>query len=72
MFDHYRDAFLEGAFRVEIAVSKVNDDTYVATWRGPNGQVIEVENSSQAQAHRDCSDKIREGVIKGTLVLGGA
>lgn len=70
MFDHHRDAFLEGAFRVTIEVTKAPDGGYVAKWEGPNGQVVEAVNDTQAQAHRDVSDRIRLGVMDGSLVLG--
>ncbi len=61
---------MDGAFRVTIAVKEAPDGNFVAIWEGPNGQVVEATNTSQAQAHRDCSDKIREGVLKREIILG--
>lgn len=70
MWDRHVDAFMEGAFRVTINVTETPEGTFKATWDGPNGQVVEATNTSQAQAHRDCSDKIREGVLKREILLG--
>ncbi len=70
MFDRHVDAFLDGSFRVTIDVHKTPDGSYEAKWEGPNGQVVTAVNDTQAQAHRDVSDKIREGVLKGDVTLG--
>lgn len=70
MFDHHLDSFMNGHFRMEIANHDNGDGTYTATWEGPNGQKVEATSTSQAAAHRDCTDKVREGVLKRDIVLG--
>lgn len=69
MFDLFKDALMSGQFRMEIDSQKQADGTYKATWTSPNGTTVEHTDSSQAEAHRQVTDKVRNGVMDGTLEL---
>ena len=70
MFDHFRDALMEGQFRIAVDSHKQADGTYTATWTAPDGTKIEHTDASQAEAHRQVTDKVRLGVMKGEYELG--
>ena len=70
MFDRFKDALMSGQFRIEVASERQDDGTYKSSWTAPNGTRVEYTDASQAEAHRRVTDKVREGVMAGTLELG--
>jgi hypothetical protein len=70
MFDRFKDALMAGQFRMAIESEKLPDGQYKASWVAPNGTKVEHTDSSQAEAHRQVTDKVRNGVMDGSLELG--
>lgn len=70
MFDEYRDALMTGQFRMTIDSEKLEDGTYKATYTAPNGTKVEHTDASQAEAHRQVTDKVKAAVMSGELELG--
>jgi len=69
MFDLFKDALMSGQFRMSIDSEKLQDGTYKATWTAPDGTKVEHVDASQAEAHRQVTDAVRNGVMDGTLEL---
>lgn len=69
MFDDATLAFLQGAFQVAIDSKELEDGTFRSSFVAPNGTEVAAEGATRSDAHRQVTDKIREGVLNKTLNL---
>lgn len=69
MFDHLRQAFMEGHFPLHLDTEQTASGEYAVSWTAPNGDKLCAVASSMAEANRRCTDQIRAGVLEGTITL---
>ena len=69
MFDRSVDAYMDGHFQVVIESKQLENGNWEARFTSPHGQTVAVEDTSVNEAHRRCSDLVREGVLKREIQL---
>jgi len=69
MFDHLRQAFMEGHFPLHLDTQKTEAGDYEVSWVAPGGVRFSAVSPSMAEANRRCTDQIRAGVLEGTVTL---
>ncbi len=69
MFDHLRQAFMEGQFPLHLDTQKTTEGDYEVSWTSPNGTRFSAVSPSIAEANRRCTDQIRDSVLEGTVTL---
>lgn len=70
MFDRYVDAFMDGHFPITINSKELEDGKWEASYTSPSGQIVTAIDSSLNEAHRQCAEKVKEGVLKREIHLG--
>ena len=70
MFDRYADAFLTGQFQITIDSHENADGSFKSSYTAPNGTTIEATAPTRSDAHRQVTDKVREGVMNQSIQLG--
>lgn len=66
MNNRYYEALLEGRYQPRIDVSEA-DGIYTAKFEAPNGVKVEKTSVDQAEAFRQCSYEVMEGIRQGTI-----
>ncbi len=69
MFDHLRQAFMEGHFPLHLDTQKTEAGDYEVSWTAPSGARFSATSPSVAEANRRCTDQIRASVLEGTVTL---
>lgn len=65
----YYQALMEGRYPITIDTTlSPNGDTWIATFADTHGHTFTVEDSSQAEAHRQCTAAVMEAIREGTVV----
>jgi hypothetical protein len=70
MFDHYTDSYMNGHFRVAIDSKELPNGEWEASYTSPWGETVTATSTDQIDAHRQCAEKVREGVLKREIQLG--
>ena len=69
--NRFYEAMMEGRYQIPIDVNMTADgEAYCARYTDIHGVTIEVTDQSRAEAHRRCTDQVRDGVREGTIVPG--
>lgn len=69
MNNQFYTALLEGRFPIHVeTLPGPSGDTWVARFEDTQGHVFEVEDSSQAEAHRQCTAQVIEAIRTGDVV----
>jgi hypothetical protein len=71
MVNRFYEAILEGRYQLPIDMLQGTDDegapAYLARYADAHGVLIEVVDSSHAEAHRRCTADVLEGVRDGRI-----
>lgn len=69
MNNTYYEALMEGRYpiHIETRLSEAGD-TWIASFSDVRGHEFEVEDSSQAAAHRACTNQVMEAIRLGEVV----
>lgn len=66
--NRFYEALLEGRYPFSVEVNEAPEgDSWVATYTGPSGAAVTATESSQAEAHRRCTELVVAGIQDGSI-----